>query len=162
MSQLKPYTRKAKPTGTVLGSGTYGSVISAGEIVAGKIFKMSSTIRLQAIASRMCGEVIMMLQLNHPNIVQCKGVSLLVDQPLPVLLMERMMTSLHAYLLHPDNSNLPVKRKVSILLDTASGLDYLHSLPVLLMKRMMTSLHASLLHPDNSNLPVKSHFTRHS
>ena len=53
--QLKSYTRQATPTGTVLGNGTYGSVIeltSAGETVAGKIFKMSSTVRLQAIANR--------------------------------------------------------------------------------------------------------------
>ena len=142
VAQLKPYTRKAKPTETVLGSGTYGSVIeliSAGEIVAGKIFKMSSTVRLQTIASRVCGELIMMTQLNHPNIVQCKGVSLLVDQRLPVLLMERMMISLHAYLLLPDNSNLPLKRKVSILLDTASGLDYLHNHTPAIIHRDLTA-----------------------
>ena len=142
MAQLKPYTRKPKPTGTVLGSGTYGTVIeliSAGEIVAGKIFKMSSTVRLQAIPNRVCGELTMMLQLNHPNIVQCKGVSLLVDQPLPVLLMERMMISLHAYLLLPDNSNLPVKRKMSILLDTASGLDYLHNHTPAIIHRDLTA-----------------------
>ena len=83
--------------------------------MAGKIFKFSNTAQLQAKANEVCGEVIMMLLLSHPSIVQCKGVSLLVDQPLPVLLMERLMTSLHAYLLHQDNSNLPLKRKVSIL-----------------------------------------------
>ena len=130
MRQLKPYTRKATPTGAVLGRGTYGSVIEltlAGETVAGKVFRMSSTVRLQAIANRVCGELIMMTQLHHSNIVQCIGVSFQVDQPLPVLLMEQLMSSLHAYLLHPDNSNLPVDRKVSILRDTASGLDYLHS-----------------------------------
>ena len=88
---------------------------------------MLSTGRMEAIANKMCGELIMLVQLHHQNIVQCKGVSLLVDQALPVLLMERLMSSLHAYLLHTDNSNIPVKRKVSILHDTASGLDYLHS-----------------------------------
>ena len=140
--QLKPYTRKATPTGVVLGSGTYGSVIeltSARETVAGKVFRMSSTVRLQAIANRVCGELIMMTQLHHPNIVQCKGVSLLVDQPLPVLLMERLMSSLHAYLLHPDNSNLPVERKVSILHDTASGLDYLHNHTPAIIHRDLTA-----------------------
>ena len=140
--QLKPYTRKATPTGAVLGSGTYGSVIeltSAGETVAGKVFRMSSTVRLQAIANKVCGELIMMTQLHHPNIVQCKGVSLLVDQPLPVLLMEWLMSSLHAYLLHPDNSKLPMERKVSILRDTASGLDYLHSHSPAIIHRDLTA-----------------------
>ena len=152
MAQLKPYTRKAKPTGTVLGSGTYGSVIelrSAGEIVAGKIFKISSTVRLQTIASRVCGELIMMTQLHHPNIVQCKGVSLLKNQRLPVLLMERMMISLHAYLLRLDN--YLVKRKVSILLDTASGLDYLHSHTPAIIHRDLTAKNVLL----NSELKAK-------
>ena len=70
MRQLKPYTRKATPTGAVLGSGTYGSVIeltSAGETVAGKVFRISSTVQLQAIANPVCEELIMMAQLHHPN-----------------------------------------------------------------------------------------------
>ena len=142
MTQLKPYTRKATPTGRELGSGTYGSVIeltSARETVAGKVFRMSSTVRLQAVANRVCGELIMMTQLHHPNIVQCKGMSLLTDQHLPVLLMERLMSSLHAYLLHPDNSNLPVERKVYILRDTARGLDYLHSHTPAIIHRDLTA-----------------------
>ena len=81
----------------------------------------------------------MMTQLHHPNIVQCKGVSLLGDQPLPVLLMERLMSSLHAYLLHPDNFNLQVERKVSILLGTARGLDYLHSRTPAIIHRDLTA-----------------------
>ena len=140
--QLKPYIRKVTPTGAVLGNGIYGSVIeltSAGETVAGKVFRMSSTVQLQAIANKVCEELIMMAQLHHPNIVQCKGVSFLRDQPLPVLLMERLMSSLHAYLLHPDNSNLAVERKVSILHDTASGLDYLHSHTPAIIHRDLTA-----------------------
>ena len=142
MAQLKPYTRKARPTGTVLGSGTYGSVIeltSAGETVAGKVFRTSSTIRLQPVANRVCGELIMMMQLHHPNVVQCKGVSLLTDQTLPVLLMERLMSSLHAYLLDPHNSNLSLERKMSILRDIASGLAYLHSHTPAIIHRDLTA-----------------------
>ena len=147
-TQLKRYTRRAKPTGEVLGSGTYGSVIeltSAGETVAGKVFRVSATSQLQALATKVCGEVITMLQLNHPNIVQCKGVALLPDKsPLPVLLMERLMTSLHAYLLHQDNSNLPVERKVSFLLDIARGLDYLHSHTPAIIHRDLTATNVLL------------------
>ena len=140
--ELKRYTRKAKPTDVVLGNGTYGSVIeliSAGEIVAGKVFRMSSTARLEMIATKVCGEIITMLQLSHPNIVQCKGVTLLPNQPLPVLLMERLMTSLHAYLLRPENCNMPIKRKVSFLQDTAAGLEYLHSRTPTVVHRDLTA-----------------------
>ena len=143
MSQFKPFTRRAKPTGTELGSGTYGSVIelrSAGETLAGKIFRTTlSKTKLQVNANKVCGEVIMMLQLHHENIVQCKGVCLLADQPLPVLLMERLMTSLHDYLINPQHSNLPVERKVSILLDTARGLDYLHNHTPAIIHRDLTA-----------------------
>ena len=142
MTQLKPYTRKATPTGKILGSGTYGSVIeltSVRETLAGKVFRMSSTAMMLPVAFRVCGELSMMMQLDHPNIVQCKGVSLLMDQPLPVLLMERLMSSLHDYLLRPDNSNLSVERKVSILHDTASGLDYLHSQTPTIIHRDLTA-----------------------
>ena len=141
VARLKPYTRKATPTGKVLGVGTYGSVIelrSAGETVAGKVFRMSSTAQVLPVANQVCGELTMMTQLHHPNIVQCKGVSLLTDNPLPVLLMEQLTSSLHDYL-HPDNSNMSVERKVSILHDTASGLDYLHSQTPAIIHRDLTA-----------------------
>ena len=126
--QLKPYTRKAKPTGTKLGSGTYGKVIeltSAGEIVAGKVFKTSLTTDHQ-VMNKLCGELSLMAQIHHPNIVQCKGVCFLKHQTMPVVLMERLTSSLHAYILHPIGSNLAYDRKISILHDVASGLVYLH------------------------------------
>ena len=146
-TQLKKYIKKAKPTGTVLGNGAYGSVIelsSAGETVAGKLFKVSSSAMQLPIAFKVCGELNMMMQLNHKNIVRCKGVCLLLDHPLPLLLMERMMTSLQAYLLKPDNSDLPVKRKASILLDTASGLEYLHSRTPAVIHRDLTATNVLL------------------
>ena len=140
--QLKPYTRVAKPTGKVLGSGTYGKVIeltSNGGILAGKIFRMSATDNTEEMAAKMQEEIITMLQLKHPNIVNCKGVCYLPNHPLPVMLMERQKTSLHAYLLEPVNSNLPVEKKLSFLLDTARGLDYLHSHTPAIIHRDLTA-----------------------
>ena len=107
--------------------------------MAGKVFRVPFTASMLPVALRVCGELIMMIRLHHPNVVQCKGVSFLTDQPLPVLLMERMMSSLHDYLLHPDNSKLSVERKVSILHDTASGLDYLHSQTPAIIHRDLTA-----------------------
>ena len=139
---LKNCTKKATPTGVEIGSGTYGSVIElkvGRKLLAGKVFRMSSTVKLQAIANKVCGEVNLMVQIHHLNIVECKGVCFLVNHPLPVLLMERLMSSLHAYLLNPDYSNLSMKRKVSILCDTASGLNYLHSHTPTIIHRDLTA-----------------------
>ena len=146
--QLKHCTKKAKPTGVVLGTGAYGSVIeltSFGKTLAGKVFRITATPELPVLAVKVCRELIMMQELSHPNIVQCEGVALLPEQsPLPVLLMERLMTSLHAYLLDPVNSNLPVERKVSLLLDTARGLDYLHSHTPAIIHRDLTATNVLL------------------
>ena len=79
----------------------------------------------------------MMIQLH---IVRCKGVSLLVDQALPVLLMEQLMSSLHAYLLHPDNGNLLVGRKCPFYMaQLASGLNYLLSCTLAIIHRDLTT-----------------------
>ena len=112
-----------------MGSGTYGTVIeltSAGEILAGKVFKTSSTIDHQ-VKKKLCEELSLMTHIHHPNIVEFKGVCFLKSHTMPVLLMERLMSSLHAYLLDPIRLNLAYERKVFILRDVASGLVYLHS-----------------------------------
>ena len=88
---LRRYTVKAKPTGIVLGSGTYGRVIellSAGDIVAGKVFRTSSGIHKKTLTNKLFGELSLVTQVHHPNIVQCKGVCFLENETMPVLLME--------------------------------------------------------------------------
>ena len=119
----------------------YGTVIelrSAGEIVAGKVFKTSLTID-HPLMNKLCGELSLLAQVHHPNVVQCKGVCFLKSQTMPVLLMERLMSSLHAYLLDPIRSNLALDRKVSILHDVASGLVYLHSRIPAIIHRDLTA-----------------------
>ena len=132
---------KATPTGIELGSGTYGQVIellSAGEIVAGKVFKTSSNIHQQTLTNKLFGEMSLMTQVHHPNIVQCKGLCFLENKAMPVLLMERLMSSLHAYLLKPTNMDMTLVRKLSILCDVASGLVYLHSHKPAIIHRDLT------------------------
>ena len=143
VAQLKPYTRKSQATDVVLGRGTYGSVIelmSAGEPLAGKVFKTSSSVQLQAISNKMCAEIILMLQLRHVNIVESRGVCFLPDQPLPVLLMERLTSSLHSYVLDPYNSDLQIQTKVSLLFDVSFGLAYLHGHTPTIIHRDLTAV----------------------
>ena len=88
--------------------------------------------------NKMYGELTLMSQVQHPNIVQCKGVCFLANQTLPVLLMERLTISLHAYLLDPTRSNKTLEKKVSILYDVARGLFYLHSRTRAIIHRDLT------------------------
>ena len=66
-----------------------------------------------------------MSQLRHPNIVQFLGVAYLPGSPIPVLLMEKLQTSLDNLL--ETSPNIPLDVKVYLLTGTAQGVVYLHS-----------------------------------
>lgn len=130
LKQLRPKTKQVIPTGIVLGSGAYGSVIELtceGEIIAGKIFRTMSTAHMRAVQERIKDELNVMMEVKHPHIVRSMGVCFLPDEPLPVLLMERMECNLHCYLLDPKHFSLPIERKLLILCDVADGLTCLHN-----------------------------------
>ena len=130
MRQLRPKTKQVIRTGIVLGMGAFGSVIELkceGEIVAGKIFRTMSTDHMIAVQEKIKDELNVMMEVNHPNIVQIMGVCFLPDEPLPVLLMERMEYNLHSYLLDPKPPSVPIETKLSILCDIANGLAHLHN-----------------------------------
>ena len=127
---MRPKTKQAIPTGTVLGSGAYGSVIELsceGKIVAGKIFRTLSVDHTTSVQKRIKDELNIMMEVDHPNIVQTMGVCFLSDEPLPVLLMERMEYNLHSYLMDPNHSSPPIQTKLTILCDIANGLACLHN-----------------------------------
>ena len=130
LRQLRPKTKKVIPTGKVLGSGAYGSVIELRwekKIVAGKIFRTMSTAHKIAVQRSIKDELNIMMEVDHPNIVQTMGVCFLPDEPLPVLLMERMEYSLHSYFVDPNHFSLQIQTKLSILCDIANGLTCLHN-----------------------------------
>ena len=126
----------------MLGKGAFSKVVELkerdGTVLAGKIFKVNKEVT-QTLVDQLINEIEIMFKLQHPNIVACKGVCFQGDVSLPLLVMERMMSSLHDYLLESDNSGLAVKRKVSFLLDTASGLEYLHSHTPAIIHRDLTA-----------------------
>ena len=65
-----------------------------------------------------------MSQLRHPHIVQFLGVAYLPGSPIPVLLMEKLQTSLDNLL--ETSPNIPLDIKVHLLTGTAQGVVYLH------------------------------------
>ena len=66
-----------------------------------------------------------MSQLRHPHIVQFLGVAYLPGSPIPVLLMEKLQTSLDNLL--ETSPNIPLDVKMHLLTGTARGVVYLHS-----------------------------------
>ena len=77
----------------------------------------------------------LMSSLRHPNITQFLGLCFLPGTRLPLLVMERLETSLDDLLEHMPG--LPLSLKRSVLEDVASGLVYLH-------KRMPPVIHRDL------------------
>ena len=129
-------------TGLELGSGMYGRVVEMmldGERVAGKVFESSTSVMTKSQRKKLRNEIRMVLDLDHPNIVSSKGVCFLPDIMLPVLLMERLMSTLHDYLVKKENSKLLMEIKVSILHDVANGLHYLHNRTPAIIHRDLTA-----------------------
>ena len=125
---------KAVPTGEMIASGTFSSIIElkiseSGERVAGKVFKInpSDTEQLKTKIDVIIKKITIITRLRHVNIVESKGVCFLPDRILPVLLMERMTLSLQSYIQY-HNFSLSMEQIIGILQGTASGLSYFHSL----------------------------------
>ena len=122
----------ARPMGRELGAGSYGSVEElevSGVVCAGKKIHDAliekGSIGTENIASKYVEECQLMSDLRHPHLVQFLGVCFLPNSSLPVLVMERLLTSLDELLEH--NPDIPLSLKRSILADVARGLVYLHS-----------------------------------
>ena len=142
--QLKPFVlQNPKPTGRVLGTGVYGSVEEVeidSTVCAGKKFRHDDIFHNEGrFCKRFAREYTCVSKLQHKHIVQYRGICSLPDSKLPVLVMERLETSLHDYLLNPDNANLDLAAKVSILRGIAKGLVYLHIQTPAIIHRDLTA-----------------------
>ena len=92
---------------------------------------------VQEIATKYVQECQLMSDLRHPNITQFLGLCFLPNCQLPVLVMERLDSSLDDLL--ETVPNIPLTMKQSILEDIARGLLYLHKHNPQIIHRDLTS-----------------------
>lgn len=131
---LEPFlVRSVRPTGRELGSGAYGSVIEvevAGTLCAGKrihegLISLGSPSEVRRLTRKFVEECQLTSSLRHPHIVQFLGIFFTQSCPVPILLMEKLHTSLGRLL--ENTPNIPLAMKRSFLHDVARGLHFLHS-----------------------------------
>ena len=143
--KLRPFIlQDVRRTGKTLGGGSYGVVeelLMAGLICAGK--KMYDTLidpRNQGsenMVDKYYKECSLLSELRHPHIVQFLGICFFPDSRLPVIVMERLQTSLDDFLEQCPEIPLPVK--LSILHDVAKGLVFLHTRSPVVVHRDLTA-----------------------
>ena len=157
--ELTPFVvSNVRPTGRTIGAGAYGSVDEVsipGAICAAKRMHHVLAVGIggEEAMSNFVRECRLMSMLRHPNIVQFLGLCILPDSPMPVILMERLMMSLHELLESrgPNHQFFPMSLKCSILHNVASGLAYLHGQSPPIIHRDLTARNVLL----NSGMVAK-------
>jgi serine/threonine protein kinase len=134
-SQFK-FLTNVQLTGKDLGRGAYATVQEVnwlGTSCAAKklhenLLKDDSQIRTRRFIENFEKECMTWSRLVHPCIVQFLGVHFLSGSRIPMLILEKMDTSLRNYLEAHKKEEFPLSDKVYILRQVAQALSYLHSL----------------------------------
>lgn len=92
--------------------------------VAGKF--LHSTISRGVPKDKFVAECHMLSKLHHPNIVQFLGLYWEEHAELPGIIMEQLPFSLSSMFTKRGKTIIPLNIKISLLLDVAEGLSYLH------------------------------------
>ena len=135
-------------TGRILGKGSFGTVLemksnSGPELYAGKQYHDLPRSR-RPFTTKLCGELLILSKIQHPNIVKTVGVTFDADKS-PIVLMECMWTTFHEYIL--DRQVFPalsVIQKANLLCNVANGLDYLHHQRPIILHRDLTATNVLL------------------
>ena len=135
-SQLnKLQLRKVTSTDEVIGKGSYGRVIKvyvhrtlcAAKEIHPLLVENASSRELGAIRKSFYEECVKASRIHHPNVVQVLGIYYPTPQAkLPWLVMEMMETSLKSFLEKYAQAKVPLHFKLSVLVDVAQGLEFLH------------------------------------
>ena len=88
---------------------------------------------------------------SHPNIVQFLGIYYPSQNSFPAIVMELMDVNLSAYLVNP---NIDVSKKVSILYDVATGLNFLHARTPPVVHGCLSSDNILLKYTEEEMLPI--------
>ena len=104
---------------------------------AAKKFMVGISMKPDRFYKKFFSEFHILFRLRHSN-VQYQGICFLPDSKYPALVMEQLQTSLHQYLLN-SQANISLITKVSILLDVAKGLAYLHNRKPVVIHRDLTA-----------------------
>lgn len=118
--------KDVKFQGVKIGEGAFGSVEVIevkGKICAGKQYRKDGNFSEEMFIK----EFQIMQRLQHEHIVQYYGYHIRREHHSPVLIMERLQTNLHDFLLSDSHKDLPLARKVDLLSGIAQGLNYLHN-----------------------------------
>ena len=104
----------------------HGTLCAAKEIHL-LLVKSASLQEFETIRKSFYEECIKASRIHHPNVVQMLGIYYPIPQAkLPWLVMEMMQSSLKGFLIKHDQANVPLHFKLSILVDVAQGLEFLH------------------------------------
>ena len=133
--------RNVKETGRQLGIGSFGSVVELQIRGEGKFAgkKIHEVLIVDGDSQLLVKECKLMSSLVHPNIARFCGVCSLPTSTIPVLIMELMDHSLEEVIDKTADFPLALLKKISILIDIANGLAYLHSRTPQVLHRDLTA-----------------------
>ena len=139
-SNVKVY-KHVKETGRQLGVGSYGTVVELRIRGAGKFAgkTLHEVLIAPGDASHFVKECQLMSQLDHPNIIKFCGVCKLSTSTVPALVMELMDHNLENVIENSAEFSLAMDRALSILIDVANGLTYLHARNPQVLHRDLTA-----------------------